>query len=124
MKIAYILMLAYIVTKHNSENSHTLKNDGILIGKLFLVTVPVAILLKLQQDLGTMLVFVAILGGVFLMSGISWRIIVPTVVVFIALGSGIIYLMLSENGRQFFIRCGWGQTVSVCPDRLMVRSFS
>lgn len=101
MKIAFILMLAYIVTKHNSENSHTLKNDGILIGKLFLVTVPVAILLKLQQDLGTMLVFVAILGGVFLMSGISWRIIVPTVIVFIALGSGIIYLMLSENGRQF-----------------------
>lgn len=106
MKIAYILMLAFVVTRHNMVNEHTVKNDRNLIVKLFLVTLPIIILIKFQQDLGTMLVYVAILGGVFLMSGISWRIIIPCLVVFSVLAIGTIYLVTTDTGRQFLSNVG------------------
>lgn len=106
MKIAYILMLAFVVTRHNLVNEHEFKNDMNLIGKMLLVTLPVVLLLKFQQDLGTMLVYVAILGGVFLMSGISWRIIIPCITVFVVLAAGTIFLITTDAGRDFLSTVG------------------
>lgn len=106
MKIAYILMLAYIVANHNMNHPHTIQHDFQLIGKLFLATVPVAILLKYQHDFGTLLVYVAILGGIFIMSGISWKIILPTIALFVALSGTVLYLVTTENGRAFLYHLG------------------
>ncbi|WEG72956.1 FtsW/RodA/SpoVE family cell cycle protein [Vagococcus intermedius] len=106
MKIAFILMLAYVVTQHNSEHEHTIKNDFILIGKLVLTILPVGILLKFQQDFGTMLVYVAILGGVFLMSGITWRIVLPVIGIFLVLAAITIYLVTTDSGRDFLYAAG------------------
>ena len=108
MKIAYILILAYIVTGHNIKNrQRTLKTDGMLILKLVIATIPVGILLKLQNDFGTMLVFIAILGGIFIMSGISWKIIIPVVVTFTLLGAGILYLVTTDAGREVLYSLGF-----------------
>lgn len=106
MKISYILMLAFVVTRHNMVNEHTTKNDMTLIGKLVLVTIPIIVLIKFQEDLGTGLVYVAILGGVFLMSGISWKIVAPTIVAFTLIAAGIIYLVTTDTGRQFLSSVG------------------
>ena len=107
MKIAYILILAFVVTKHNLKNKNrTLQTDGILILKMFLVTLPVGVLLKLQNDFGTMLVFIAILGGVFIMSGISWKIILPTVAAALVLAAGVIFLVTTDGGREFLSKVG------------------
>lgn len=108
MKIAYILILSYIVTAHNIKNrQRTLKTDGMLILKLVVATIPVGILLKLQNDFGTMLVFIAILGGIFIMSGISWKIIIPVVVTFTLLGAGILYLVTTDAGREVLYSLGF-----------------
>lgn len=108
MKIAYILILSYIVTGHNLKTKiRTLKTDGMLILKLIIATIPVAILLKLQNDFGTMLVFVAILGGIFIMSGISWKIIIPVAVTFGILGAGILYLVTTDAGRELLYNVGF-----------------
>lgn len=108
VKILYILMLAYVVTRHNQEYKvRDLKTDGLLIGKMILVTLPIAILLNLQNDFGTMLVFLAILGGVFLVSGISWKIILSVVGVFTVIGITLIFLVTTENGRQFLYKLGF-----------------
>ncbi|MGX7244753.1 FtsW/RodA/SpoVE family cell cycle protein [Enterococcus quebecensis] len=108
MKIAFILMLAYVVTLHNVKNvNRTLKSDFWLIGKMLLVTMPVIILILLQDDFGTMLVFLAIFGGVFLMSGISWKIIIPTFLVAILIGAGTIYLVTTTAGRDFLYSVGF-----------------
>lgn len=108
MKIAMILMLAMIVTKHNVNNQNrTLKTDGILIGKMLGVVLPVLLLLTLQDDFGTTLVFLAIFGGIFLLSGISWRIILPVVAVFLVLSVGTIALVLSDAGREFLSNTGF-----------------
>lgn len=108
MKIAFILMLAYVVTMHNVKNVHrTLKSDLWLIGKMLLVAMPVILLILLQDDFGTMLVFLAIFGGVFLMSGISWKIILPAFLLAILVGAGTIYLVTTDTGREFLYSVGF-----------------
>lgn len=108
MKVAFILMLAYVVTMHNVKNvDRTIKSDFWLIGKMLLVTMPVIILILLQDDFGTMLVFLAIFGGVFLMSGISWKIILPTFLAALLVGAGTIYLVTTTTGREFLYSVGF-----------------
>lgn len=108
MKIAYILMMAYVVTQHNVKNRvRTTQSDFWLIGKLFLVTLPVLGLVLMQKDFGTMLVFVAIFGGVFLMSGISWKIVLPIIGTFVVLGGLTIFLVTTEGGRDILNKFGF-----------------
>lgn len=108
MKIAYILMMAYVVTQHNATHrNRTLKTDGLLILKMVAVSIPVAVLILLQKDLGTLLVFVAIAGGIFLLSGISWKILTPVILLFCVLAAGTVYLVTTESGRNFLYTVGF-----------------
>lgn len=108
MKIAYILMLALVVTQHNGRHrQRTLESDGQLIAKMLAVTLPVLILVLLQKDFGTMLVFLAIFSGVFLMSGISWKIIIPVFVIMAMFGGILIFFVLSESGRNILYHMGF-----------------
>lgn len=108
MKVAYILMMALIITKHNLKNhARTLKTDVFLIGKLFLVTIPVLVLVMMQKDFGTMLVFLAIFAGMFLMSGISWLIVVPSIIIVAVLGTSIILLVTTDFGRELLTHVGF-----------------
>ncbi|CAJ1182227.1 cell division membrane protein [Companilactobacillus paralimentarius DSM 13238 = JCM 10415] len=101
MKPAFILMLGKVITNHNSEYSHTIKSDFMLIGKLFLWTLPVMVLLKLQNDFGTILVFVAILGGMILVSGIDWRILLV----------GFLIVAVVGGTALLFATTDWGRTI-------------
>ena len=100
MKPAYILMMARVTHEHNKKFDHTLHNDWVLIGKLALWSLPIAILLKLQNDFGTMLVFIAILGGVILVSGITWKIIIPAYGAVAILATVVIVMVTTPFGRQ------------------------
>src|SRR5699024_9376354 len=107
MKIAMILMLALVVTQHNVEyQDRTMQTDLRLIGKMLAVVIPVLTLVMLQDDFGTMLVFLAIFGGIFLMSGISWKIILPVVAVVAFIAIGTILLVLNDGGREFLKNIG------------------
>ncbi|MCO6534870.1 FtsW/RodA/SpoVE family cell cycle protein [Lactobacillus sp.] len=101
MKPAFILMLARVVHEHNQKMAHTIKNDWLLIGKMIAWLFPIAILLKLQNDFGTMLVFIAIVGGVILVSGISWKIITPMFVAAFILGAVTIFMVTTAGGQSF-----------------------
>ncbi|MFB9770214.1 FtsW/RodA/SpoVE family cell cycle protein [Lactiplantibacillus modestisalitolerans] len=108
MKPAFILMLGRVVTMHNTEYPvHTPINDWKLIGKLLAYTVPVAVLLKLQNDFGTMLVFFAILGGVILVSGISWRLLAPLFGGVFVLAGTALYLVIFQSGRHILEALGF-----------------
>ncbi|MSE24822.1 rod shape-determining protein RodA, partial [Lactobacillus curvatus] len=76
-----------------------------LIGKLALWTLPVAVLLKLQNDFGTMLVFFAILSGVILVSGVSWKILAPLFGGAAFLGTAGI--LLAVYGRNLLMAIGF-----------------
>ncbi|MBD5430445.1 FtsW/RodA/SpoVE family cell cycle protein [Lactobacillus sp.] len=107
MKPAFILMLARVVEKHNALYAHTIKNDWILLGKIAAWLLPVAILLKLQNDFGTMLVFFAIVVGVILVSGISWKIIVPVAVIGAVVGTAAILLVTTDWGQAVLGNIGF-----------------
>ena len=108
MKPAYILMLSRVVTIHNSQyDEHTVHNDLILLGKLILWTLPVIVLLMLQPDLGTTVVFMAIFCGIVLISGITWRIILPVFLFFAIIGSIAIMLVTTNWGQSFLETIGF-----------------
>ncbi|PPA70874.1 FtsW/RodA/SpoVE family cell cycle protein [Jeotgalibacillus proteolyticus] len=93
MKTFYILMLAYIVSRHQEKFIiKNLKHDTWLLGKILLAAfVPVSLIMN-QPDLGTSLVFIAISAGVIIVSGISWKLLAP--VFGLAAGGGITILGL------------------------------
>ncbi|WP_278530681.1 FtsW/RodA/SpoVE family cell cycle protein [Enterococcus asini] len=108
MKITFIMMLALVVTSHNVKHKNrTLTTDWELIGKMLAVTLPVVGLVLAQKDFGTMLVFLAIFGGVFLMSGISWRIIIPALAIMVILAGGVLFLVMTDTGRDILTHIGF-----------------
>lgn len=90
-KPAYIVFMARVVTEHNNKHpNRTLRTDLAQLGKIILFALPPVILIQLQNDLGTNLVIMAITAGVVLMSGISWKILLPIFLVVVTLAGGII----------------------------------
>lgn len=110
MKISYILFLARIVvTFQNKLKVRVIKDDFKLIGRLLLATLPVAILSVFQHDFGTFLVFVMIFAGVVLVSGVSWKIILPAVLVVAGAAGGIIALVALPAGQKFLESTSFAQ---------------
>ncbi|WP_125708519.1 FtsW/RodA/SpoVE family cell cycle protein [Lacticaseibacillus porcinae] len=107
MKPAYILMLGRVVTQHNTQYSHSTANDWRLIGTMFLWTLPVLILMLLQHDFGTMLVFLAIFAGVVLVSGTTWKIIGPIAGGAVVIGGGAIVMVTQTWGRHLLEKVGF-----------------
>ena len=108
MKIAFILMMAYIITAHNERYvEHKIKSDFLLMLKMVVCFAPIVILLRMQQDFGTLLVFVAIFGGCFLVSGISWKIELPIILIFVLLATTAIYLVMTDSGRDILKQLGF-----------------
>ena len=101
MKPAFILMMARVVKDHNDKYEHTIKTDWLLLGKIIAWLAPVAILLKLQNRLWYYVSFIAIVGGVVLVSGISWKIIVPLYGIVIIGAITVILLVVTPGGQSF-----------------------
>ena len=104
MKISYILMLSRVVVKFLQQNRNyerTIALDLFLIVKLALYTLPVLLLLALQSDLGTALVFSAIYCGIGLLSGVSWKIILPVFLTVSLLFTVFMVIFISNGGRAF-----------------------
>ena len=106
MKISYILILARVIvqfTQKHKEKERTIALDFHLILWLIVFTLPVLVLLALQSDLGTALVFVAIFAGLVLLSGVSWKIIIP---IFATVVSGFLAIFITKDGRAFMHQIG------------------
>ncbi|MBO0421402.1 rod shape-determining protein RodA [Enterococcus plantarum] len=101
MKLGYILMLAYVVTRRRQKasNPSTLKEDFRLLGELSLVSLPVFALMFYQKDFGTSLVFISIFLGVVLVSGCSWKILTVGFGILGVIGVSGILLVLTERGQ-------------------------
>lgn len=109
MKISYILMLSRSVvqfSQRHKEKVRTLGMDWLLILELFLYTIPVLLLLTLQSDLGTALVFLAIFSGIILLSGVSWKIILPIFLTGVVFFVAFMLIFTSEGGRAFLHNLG------------------
>lgn len=94
VKVFLILTLSRVMVTHHQNNPvKTIQSDFMLLIKLGIVTL-IPLLLVIREDLGTSLVFIAILLGMIFVSGITWKILAPlfgSATVFIV---GIFYLVL------------------------------
>lgn len=107
MKISYILVLAKTTVWFQQKVRQTsFKQDFQLLGLYALLTLPIMVLLGLQKDFGTAMVFMAILVGTVLLSGVSWWIILP-VIGLAALAVGIFMtVFLMPNGKEWLYQLG------------------
>lgn len=109
VKIPYILMLAKLVTRHNSYYSdRTYSSDFKLIGKLALFSlIPVGLVFA-QEDLGTALVYLSVAVGITLLSGIKWQILLTIFLAGAAVIAGAVLIavynpdILSNLGSENF----------------------
>ncbi|MEH7076330.1 FtsW/RodA/SpoVE family cell cycle protein [Neobacillus drentensis] len=94
VKIFLILALARTIEDHHLKHQlKTMQTDFWLLVKLGVVTMaPLALIIK--QDLGTSLVFLAILLGMIFISGISWKLLTPLFSVGVVLIGTIFYFVL------------------------------
>ena len=107
MKISYILMLAKTTVWFQERHlAMSLREDFKLLGLFALITAPVMLLLGLQKDLGTALVFTAILAGIVLLAGISWWIILPIIGLVILLFGIFMLIFLLPQGKEFLFNLG------------------
>lgn len=109
MKISYILILARVIvqfTQKHKESERTIPLDFLLILWMIVFTLPVLVLLALQSDLGTALVFVAIFAGLVLLSGVSWKIIIPVIVTAVSGIAGFLAIFITKDGRAFMHQIG------------------
>ncbi|MGT2950672.1 rod shape-determining protein RodA [Streptococcus cuniculi] len=107
MKISYIVMMARsIVSFQKKHPVKSIQKDFQLIGYLTLWTIPVLLLLYFQKDLGTSLVFLAIFSGMVLLSGVSWKILLPTFIAAVVLVGGFLLLFIAPGGTTFLHNIG------------------
>lgn len=107
MKISYIIMMARaIVMFHKRFPKGTIKEDFLLLFCLIGLTIPVLGLLYLQSDLGTALVFMAIFAGMVLLSGVSWKILLPITVLCLGALVGFMVLFTSPGGTTILHNLG------------------
>nr|WP_321291816.1 FtsW/RodA/SpoVE family cell cycle protein [uncultured Trichococcus sp.] len=95
VKVALIIMLARVITEHNMQiDDRTEKTDMNLLLKIAMWSAPPLLLVILQNDLGTTLVFLAIIIGMTFLSGVSWKILLPVFGTIGGLGALLIYLVV------------------------------
>lgn len=95
MKIVLILAISKVVAQHNRFTfNKSIETDLMLILKIIGVTLIPLVLILLQNDLGTTLVVMAIIAGIVIVSGISWKILAPLFGAVIVFGGSIILSIL------------------------------
>lgn len=95
-KLTYIIALSYIISQHNYYKlNNSLGNDVRLVFKLVALSFLPMFFVLSQNDMGTLIVFISILLGMILVSGVSWWLILPALGIAVTTGAtlilGIIY---------------------------------
>jgi rod shape determining protein RodA len=95
VKVFLILALSKLITDHHDKFPFkTVKSDLWLLLKLGFTTALPLFLIMLQPDLGTGLVVLCILIGILLVSGITWKLLIPLMGFGVSSASLILYLVI------------------------------
>lgn len=101
MKLSFVLfMVRLTVTYEMNCAERTLKSDLRYLGKILLYSLPTFILMFVQRDFGTSLVFIAILGALFVISGMHWKILAVITGLGASAGGTLLFLVFSKWGNK------------------------
>ncbi|MHC0038086.1 FtsW/RodA/SpoVE family cell cycle protein [Pseudoneobacillus sp. C159] len=92
-KIALILVVARIISKHNSVHIfRTIRTDILLIGKILLISIPPSLFVYQQPDTGMVMLYFIAIGSMLYLSGLNKKIIAAFIFTFILLIGLLVYL--------------------------------
>ncbi|GAE47243.1 cell division protein FtsW [Mesobacillus boroniphilus JCM 21738] len=95
MKVFIILALARVIVDHHQKyRLKSMQTDFWLLIKIGIVTMVPLLLVMQQPDLGTSLVYIAIMLGMIFISGITWKLLVPIFGTGLTLISIIFYFVI------------------------------
>lgn len=95
MKTFLILAGSNLITNHHKKYTEkTTQTDFWLLAKIGVTAGLPILLVFAQNDLGTALVFIAITLGLVLVSGITWKIFLPSLLSIGLVGAGALWLVL------------------------------
>ncbi|WJY27162.1 MULTISPECIES: FtsW/RodA/SpoVE family cell cycle protein [Sporosarcina] len=106
MKTFFIIGLARVITKHHEKfTEKTLQTDFMLLMKIGIVLFVPLVLILLQPDLGTALVFLAITAALAVVSGITWKILLPIFIGSASIGGTM--LLMAMYAQDFLTSLGF-----------------
>lgn len=95
VKVFLVLALSRLIVEHQEKYIvKTIQSDFFLLFKIGGITALPLFLVMLQPDLGTSLVFLAIMLGMVFISGISWKILTPIFSSFAVIATAVLYLVI------------------------------
>ena len=95
MKTFFIIGMARMITMHHEKFvKKTLKTDFFLLGKIIAILFLPFLFIMMQTDLGTGLVFIAITAVFIVVSGMTWRIILPVFAGTATIGALLLWMAL------------------------------
>ncbi|MBO0602137.1 rod shape-determining protein RodA [Sporosarcina sp. E16_3] len=95
MKTFFIIGMARMITVHHEKFvKKTLKTDFFLLGKIIAILFLPFLFIMMQTDLGTGLVFIAITAVFIVVSGMTWRIILPVFAGTATIGALLLWMAL------------------------------
>lgn len=101
MKLSFTLFMVRLTVVNEMRcRQRSLKSDLYFLGKIALYSLPTFLLMFMQRDFGTSLVFIAILGALFVISGVHWKILAVITGSGAAIGSLLLVLVFSKWGNQ------------------------
>ncbi|WP_270607721.1 FtsW/RodA/SpoVE family cell cycle protein [Enterococcus thailandicus] len=105
MKLSFILFMVWLTVSYEMEWSQKnltrdLKSDLRYLVKIAMYSLPTFLLMFMQRDFGTSLVFIAILGALFIIAGVHWKILTIITGIGATLGSTLLVLVFSEWGNK------------------------
>jgi rod shape determining protein RodA len=102
MKLAFVLFMVSLTLLYEKKQiQRTIKSDCRYILKIIGASLPTFLLMFMQRDFGTSLVFIVMLGALFVISGVHWKILVGIFSLMAVIGGGLLLLVFTD----------WGNTV-------------
>jgi cell division protein FtsW (lipid II flippase) len=92
-KIALIILVARLISKHNSTHGlRTMKSDLLLVGKILLVTIPPSLFVYQQPDTGMVFLYFIAIGGMLYLSGLKRKLVAFFVMIPLIIAGVLVYL--------------------------------
>ncbi len=102
VKITFVLAVVLLtITLRQEKVRYTLKEDLIYMAKILLLALPTFLLMFLQRDFGTSIVFIWALMAIFVIAGVDWRILL----------TGFLGVALAASALLLFVFTKWGQEI-------------
>lgn len=101
VKLTFALVLVYFTLLYEKKVSErTVKTDLIYVFQVLLISLPTFLLMYMQKDFGTSLVFIICLGALFMIAGVHWKILAVCASFLFIIGVILICLVFTKYGNE------------------------